>query len=81
MYAHLYVQTPSRPRHGSAQLERFHALPDEALTTSFVAESILGKGRTSIDALRKAGVLETVKEGHTVRITVGSIRRALRGAR
>jgi hypothetical protein len=71
------AETRSRPRHGSAQLSRFDDLPDEALTTCFVAEVVLGKGRSTIDALRRAGVLETVKQGRTVRIKVGSIRRAL----
>jgi|GEM_PF-4635811 len=77
MQSHVYVQTISRPRHGAAQLARFNDLPDHAHTTSFVAESILGKGRSTIDRLRKEGVLETVKQGRTVRITVGSIRKAL----
>jgi hypothetical protein len=79
MQSHVFTQFLARPRHGSAQLARFNDLPDEALTTSFVAESILGAGRSTIDALRRAGVLETIKQGRTVRIKVGSIRRALEG--
>lgn len=77
MQSRVFRQTAARPRHGSAQLPRFGDLPDEALTTSFVAESVMGAGRSTIDALRRAGVLETVKQGRTVRIKVGSIRRAL----
>ena len=67
-----------RPRHGAAQLTHFDALPDDALTTTFVAEVMLGLGRSSIDELRRSGALETVKQGKTVRFRVGSIRKALR---
>lgn len=77
MYSRIFLNRVSRPRHGSAQLGRFNDLPDDALTTSFVAECVLGKGRSSVDAMRKAGVLESVKQGRNVRIRVGSIRKAL----
>lgn len=77
MQSHVFTQILARPRHGVAQLERFDKLPDEAETTSYVAECILGLGRSTIDRLRREGTLQTVKRGRSVRISVGSIRRAL----
>ncbi|HEX4353538.1 MAG TPA: hypothetical protein VHZ95_11495 [Polyangiales bacterium] len=78
MQTHLYFETKGRPRHGAGQLAKFSELDDTALTSSFVAEMLLGKSRSSIDTLRREGRLEFVKEGRNVRIRVGSIRTLLR---